>query len=268
MGVVAGKAVGDMWGSRRKRNGRVTVKASNKISVLIVEDEQKLAESLQKKLKRSGYEAAECHEASAAEHFLQSQKFNIILLDLNLPGKSGFDFVKDLRRRGDNTPVLVISAREAPKDRITALDDGADDYMVKPFDTGELIARIESILRRSGVPQGKVLHAGDLALDVSTRVVTRAGKRIQLSGREYALLEFLLRHKNQILSRKRIVEQVWVYPFETGTNVIDVYISYLREAIEKGFSSKLIRTIHGEGFILMDPAELPVPANDSDDATT
>jgi DNA-binding response OmpR family regulator len=138
------------------------------------------------------------------------------------------------------------------ENRIKGLQLGADDYLVKPFDSGELLARIEAVLRRSGFSRTSILQAADLTMDVVKRTVERAGERIALSDKEFSLLEFLLRNKNQILTRKRLIEQVWGYQFDTGTNIVDVYVSYLRQAVDKGFSKKLIHTMHGEGFILVD----------------
>ncbi len=229
------------------------MKVRSDIQVLIVEDERKLATAIQRKLRQSGYGATVALDGIDGEEQARTSKFHLIVLDLSLPGKSGLDVLRDLRASGSTTPVLILSAREAPKDRILGLELGADDYMVKPFDSGELVARIESILRRSGMWSDATLKVADLVMDTSRHTVMRAGRKITLSGREFSLLEFFLRNKNQILTRKRLVEQVWGYPFETGTNIVDVYVSYLREAIDKDFSIKLIRTIHGEGFIIMEP---------------
>jgi len=222
------------------------------IRLLLVEDERKLARSIQRKLEHHGYRVKICLDGVSAEKQMKESSYDLIILDLTLPQKSGLDVLKDFRNSGKTTPVLILSARDTPKDRILGLDLGADDYMVKPFDSGELVARIESLLRRAGASNEYVLRAADLVMDVGKRTVERAGKKIRLSDKEFSLLEFFLRNKNQILTRKRLVQQVWGYPFETGTNIVDVYISYLRDAIDEEYQPKLIRTIHGEGFILMD----------------
>ena len=160
--------------------------------------------------------------------------------------------LRDLRAASYTTPVLILTAVDGVENRIEGLQLGADDYLVKPFDSGELLARIEAILRRSGPERTSILQAADLTIDVVKRRVERAGRKISLSDKEFSLLEFLLRNKNQILTRKRLISQVWGYQFETGTNIVDVYMSYLRQAVDKGFSKKLIHTMHGEGFILVD----------------
>ncbi len=233
------------------------------IQLLLVEDERKLARSIQRKLEHLGYHVKICLDGISAEKQLHDSSFDLVILDLTLPLKSGLEVLRNLRDCGKTTPVLILSARDTTKDRIIGLELGADDYMVKPFDSGELVARIESLLRRAGASSEYVLKAADLVMDVGKRTVERAGKRISLSEREFSLLEFFLRNQNQILTRKRIVEYVWGYPFETGTNIVDVYISYLRDAVDEGYERKLIRTIHGEGFILMDQEEVAAPGGNT-----
>lgn len=244
------------------------MKQGKDIRLLLVEDEQKLNLLIKNKLKQSGYEVIVSYDGLDAEKLAHQLDLQLIILDLSLPGKSGLDVLMDLRKSKIMTPVLILSARESTRDRILGLELGADDYVVKPFDSGELIARIESILRRTGNPKKSVLKAADLILDLGERTVERAGKKISLTDKEYSLLEFFLRNKNQILTRKRLMEQVWGYQFETGTNIVDVYVSYLRESVDKGFSCKLIRTIHGEGFILMDPSESMVWSEPDQNAIT
>jgi DNA-binding response OmpR family regulator len=222
------------------------------IRILLVEDEKKLARSIKQQLERAGYFVEIAEDGVAAEDKARQGEYHIIVLDLNLPKKSGLEVLRDLRAASYATPVLILTALEGVDHRIEALKTGADDYLAKPFDSGELAARIEAVLRRSGFSRTAVLQAADLTMDVVRRTVVRAGEKIPLSEKEFSLLEFLLRNKNQILTRKRLIEQVWGYKFETGTNIVDVYISYLRNALDKGFSRKLIHTMHGEGFILID----------------
>lgn len=220
--------------------------------VLVVEDEQKLAGAIAQALERSGYEADVAYDGAEALIKATGGEFHLIVLDLNLPDSSGFEVLSRLRSGLYDTPVLILSARDRVEDRIEGLRVGADDYMVKPFDTGELLARIEAILRRSGVHRIPILQAGDLTMDLISRTVKRDGETIHLSPREFALLEYMLRHKNQILTRRRIAEQVWGYKFDTGTNIVDVYISYLRRAIDHGRERRLIHTVPREGFVLRD----------------
>lgn len=220
--------------------------------ILLVEDEKKLARLLERQLMRAGYVVELAFDGIEAEEKAQAREFELIILDLNLPKKSGFQFLQELRSQCYATPVLILSARDQLEDRVKGLQIGADDYLIKPFDFSELLARCEAILRRLGFSSTPILQAGDLILDVIHRTVKRASKPIELSQREYALLEYFLRNKNQVLTRKRLAEQVWGYKFDTGTNIVDVYVSYLRKAIDQEFSPKLIHTLYGEGFMLKD----------------
>ena len=222
------------------------------VRILLVEDEKKLARSIKQQLERGGNFVEIAEDGIDAETKARQGRYDIIILDLNLPKKSGLDVLRDLRAASYTTPVLILTALEGVDHRIEGLRIGADDYLAKPFDSGELVARIEAVLRRCGFSRTAVLRAADLTMDVVRRTVERAGEKIPLSEKEFSLLEFLLRNKNQILTRKRLIEQIWGYKFETGTNIVDVYISYLRNALDKGFSRKLIHTMHGEGFILID----------------
>ena len=221
-----------------------------KIRILLVEDEKKLARSLERQLTRLGYEIELAFDGVEARDKSQNREFALIILDLNLPKKSGFEVLEEFRAQSYATPVLILSARDKVEDRIKGLQIGADDYLVKPFDFGELTARIEAILRRGGVKRMAILQAGDLTMDVLKRTVKRGNKDITLTPREFALLEYFLRNKNQLLTRKRLAEQVWGYTFDTGTNIVDVYVRYLRKAIDEGFATKLIQTVYAQGFIL------------------
>jgi DNA-binding response OmpR family regulator len=207
------------------------------IKILLVEDERKLARVIGRQLTRATYEVDIVHDGQSAIDNILSEEYQIIILDLNIPNKSGIEVLHEIRSKSYLTPVLIISARDTVKDRVNGLEIGADDYLTKPFDSSELLARIQAILRRSGTLRTTVM---------------RGDKKINLTQTEFSLLEFFLRNKNTILTRRRIAEQVWGYKFETGTNIVDVYISYLRDSIDKEFPKKLIETIRGEGFMLKD----------------
>ena len=226
--------------------------AVSNIRVLLVEDEKKLARAIARQLERAGYDVSLAFDGETALENITSREVHLVILDLNLPRMSGIDVLQQLRDRLISTPVLILTARDGLKDKVHTLQIGADDYLTKPFDSSELVARMQAILRRSGKLRTSILQAADLTLDVLSRVVSRNGQVITLTQTEFALLEFFLRNKNMILTRRRIAEQVWGYKFETGTNIVDVYISYLRDSIDKNFSPKLIETVRGEGFILRD----------------
>lgn len=222
------------------------------IRILLVEDERKLARVIGRQLTRGGYEVNIVYDGQTAIDSILSDEYQIIVLDLNLPNKSGIDVLNEIRSQSYLTPVLIISARDTVKDRVIGLEIGADDYLTKPFDSSELLARIQAILRRSGTLRTAILSAQDLIMDIVKRTVKRGDKKINLTQTEFALLEFFLRNKNTILTRRRIAEQVWGYKFETGTNIVDVYVSYLRDSIDEEYPVKLIETIRGEGFMLKD----------------
>jgi DNA-binding response OmpR family regulator len=222
------------------------------IRILLVEDEKKLARTLERHLSREGYEIDFAFDGDEAKEKAHAHEYKLLILDLNLPKKSGYDVLYELRLQLNSTPVLILSARDKVEDRVKGLRLGADDYLVKPFDSSELMARVEALLRRSETTTGQYLTACDLTMDLKDRKVLRGDNEIDLSPKEFALLEFFLRNKNQVLTRKRIAEQVWGYNFDTGTNLVDVYVYYVREAIDKGFPTKLINTVRGQGFILID----------------
>jgi len=225
---------------------------NGKAQVLLIEDEKKLARSLERHLRREGYTVDLVFDGADAVAKVQENDYTLLVLDINLPKKSGYDLLNEIRLQLDSTPVLILSARDTVEDRVKGLRLGADDYLVKPFDSSEFLARVEAILRRAEMSSGHVLTAQDLTMDIKERTVKRGDKIIDLSPKEFALLEFFLRNKNQVLTRKRIAEQVWGYHFDTGTNLVDVYVYYVREAIDKGFQTKLINTVRGQGFMLQD----------------
>lgn len=222
----------------------------NGISLLVVEDERHLADSVARRLQEEGYAVDVARDGEEGFQLASTNKYHLIVLDLLLPRKDGLHVLRDLRRGKVRSMILVLTAKSAVEDRVEGLKAGADDYLSKPFAFAELIARVESLLRRQGVDHRPVLKVADLELDIETRNVRRASRSIHLTQKEFLLLEFLMRNKNRILSRRAIAEQVWGYNFDTGTNVVDVYVNYLRKAVDEGFPRRLIHTVRGVGFIL------------------
>jgi DNA-binding response OmpR family regulator len=218
--------------------------------MLVMESERHLADSIGRRLQEEGYSVDLSHDGEEGFQLACSKKYDLIVLDLLLPRKDGMHVLRELRREKVNSMILILTAKDTVEDRVESLRAGADDFLSKPFAFAELIARIESLLRRHGAGQSPVLRVADLELDVETRAVRRASKSIHLTGKEFLLLEHLMRHKNSVLPRKAIAEQVWGYDFDTGTNIVDVYINYLRKAIDDGFPKRLIHTVRGIGFIL------------------
>ena len=223
--------------------------ANREINLLIVEDEHHLAESVARRLEEEGYSVDVANDGEEGARLASTKKYHLIILDLLLPKKDGLQLLREIRRNKVQSMVLILTARSTVEERVDGLRLGADDYLTKPFAFAELLARVESLLRRQGVGQGPVLRVADVELDVETRAVRRATKNIQLTAKEYLLLEFLMRNKNRILTRREIAEQVWGYTFDTGTNVVDVYVNYLRKAVDEGFPKRLIHTVRGVGFI-------------------
>ncbi len=220
--------------------------------VLVVEDEQKVAQALREGLEGEGYEVILEHTGEGAFFRITTETFDMILLDLMLPGRDGLQILTTLRDRGVKTPVLVLTARDTLDDRVKGLDSGADDYLVKPFAFAEVLARIRAVLRRGRVADALRLSAGDLEMDLETRKVTRGGRLVELTGREFELLQHLLRHQRQIVSRDTLARDVWQESSRSATldNVIDVHIARLRRKIDLDQPVKLIHTVRGVGFIL------------------
>lgn len=220
----------------------------------MVEDEEKIAAFIKKGLEEEGYAVDMVGDGEAAIDYALSADYDVIILDIMLPRKDGFAVCRELRARGSSAPVLMLTARDAVDDRVQGLDAGADDYLVKPFAFRELVARVRALLRRPRELVPSRLQVGDLVLDVRTRTAERGGRRIELTAREYALLEFLMRNKNQVLTRTQIAEHVWDYDFLTESNIVDVYIRYLRVKIDQDFEPKLIQTVRGAGYKISDQA--------------
>lgn len=220
------------------------------VNILIVEDERHLAESIARRLQEEGYSVDIAHDGVDGERLGLTKRYQLIILDLLLPQKDGLQVLRELRRNKVSSMILVLTAKNTVEDRVEGLRGGADDYLSKPFAFAELVARVETLLRRHGVGHVPILKVSDLELDIETRVVRRASRNIHLTAKEYALLELLMRNKDRTLTRREIAEQVWGYTFDTGTNVVDVYINYLRKAIDEGFPKRLIHTVRGVGFSL------------------
>jgi DNA-binding response OmpR family regulator len=218
--------------------------------VLIVEDEKKMASFIRKALQAEGFAADLLHHGDEALAAAATTTFDVIILDIMLPGRDGLSVVRQLRARNVATPVLLLTARGAVNERVEGLNAGADDYLPKPFVLAELLARVRALGRRSGDNKPVVLHVGDLTLDTVTHKAKRADKVIELSAREYRLLEFLMRSPERVCGRMAIVESVWEYDFDPGTNLVDVYVMRLREKIDAGFEPKLLHTIRGVGYVM------------------
>ena len=222
--------------------------------ILVVEDEADLNLLLCKVLTKAGYTVDGCMDGEEAEDHLLGAEYDGILLDVMLPKKDGYTLIRELREKGSDTPVLFLTARDAVSDRVEGLDLGANDYLVKPFSFDELLARIRVMTRKSAGAATNVFTCGDLTLDEAAHTVTRAGRRIELSAKEFAVLDCLVRNKGAVLSREAIENSVWNYDWEGGTNVVDVYMSYLRRKLDADFEKKLIHTVRGVGWVLRDEA--------------
>jgi two-component system OmpR family response regulator len=224
--------------------------------VLVVEDEVKIARAIRRGLEHEGYAADVAGTGAEAIHRATEHDYDAVILDVKIPAPDGFTVCRQMRARNQWAPVLMLTARDSVEDRIRGLDAGADDYLVKPFSFGELLARLRALLRRAPAERPAILRVGDVALDPSAHVVTRAGRPVELSAREFALLEFLIRHAGQVLTRTAMLEHVWDYRYDGDSNVVDVYIGYLRRKLEQPSGAPLIRTVRGVGYIL-DAASAP-----------
>jgi two-component system OmpR family response regulator len=218
--------------------------------LLLVEDDAKLARAVARGLRHEGFAVDVAADGERALFEAAVYEYDAIVLDVLLPGRDGFAVCRALRERGCWAPVLMLTARGQVGDRIGGLDAGADDYLVKPFDFGELLARLRALLRRAPAERPPQLRIGDLVVDPATHAVARAGTRVELSAREFAVLEYLARHPGQAVSRTRLIEHVWDQNFEGSTNIVDVYVGYLRRKLEQPFDRPLIRTIRGVGYAL------------------
>jgi heavy metal response regulator len=216
--------------------------------ILVVEDERRITAFIRQGLEEENYAVDVAYDGVEALDWASAVNYDLILLDVLLPHKDGIEVCRELRDQGNRVPILMLTARDAVEDRVRGLDSGADDYLVKPFAFQELLARMRALLRRGGETKTTRLQMGDLILDTLTRQASRSGRIIELTSREYALLEFLMRYPGQVLSRTQIVDHVWSYDFFAASNVVDVYIGYLRRKIDDGFEIKLIQTVRGAGY--------------------
>jgi DNA-binding response OmpR family regulator len=218
--------------------------------VLVVEDEVGIAQFISQGLSESGYAVDMTNDGQSGLDYALAAEYDIIVLDIMLPQMDGLQLLRKLRSQGIKTPVLLLTARDAIEDRVKGLDAGADDYLSKPFAFPELLARLRALLRRPNLQQDTILKVGDLEMDVATREVRRADKTINLSPREFTLLEYFMRHPRQVLSRTQIIEHTWNFDFYENSNVIDVYVGYLRRKIDQGFDKPLLKTVRGVGYRL------------------
>lgn len=218
--------------------------------ILIIEDEGKIAAFLKRGLKEEGY-AVDVAADGEQGHFLAStQEYDVIILDLMLPGMDGISLCRKLRSEGNEVKILILSARDKVKEKVLGLDAGADDYLTKPFAFEELLARVRALLRKREAGSPTKLQVADLSMDLLTHKVMRAGREIELTAKEFSLLEYLMLNAGTVVTRTMIAEHVWDVNFDTFTNVIDVYMSYLRDKIDRKFPKKLIRTVRGRGYVI------------------
>ena len=218
--------------------------------ILVVEDERDLNRIIAKRLTAAGYTVDSCYDGLDALDYLAGAEYDAAVFDVMMPKLDGFSAVRRMRASGDATPVLFLTARDAVSDRVEGLDLGANDYLVKPFSFDELLARIRVMTRKSAGAPTNVFTCGDLVLDEAAHTVTRGGEPVELSAKEFAVLDCLIRSKGAVLSRETIENRVWNYDWEGGTNVVDVYMSYLRRKLDAGREKKLIHTVRGVGWVL------------------
>ncbi len=226
----------------------------NIVNILIVEDEQRLADLLKKQLQETGYNSEIALDGYVGRQLAETKRFNLIILDINLPLLNGYDLCKEIRKSNSKTPIIMLTAFGTSDNKLAGFDAGADDYVVKPFEFKELLARINVFLRRSDPMVGtpSVLKLADLEMDLTTRTIIRNNKKIDLTAKEFLLLKTFLKNRDKLLTREFIIENVWGIDFDPSTNIIDVYVNYLRKKIDKDFEPKLIHTKFGFGFYCSD----------------
>lgn len=223
--------------------------------ILIVEDDQSLHRIIKRRLSEEGYAVDGCFDGEDALYYMESQAYDCVILDWMLPKKDGVILLREFRDQGYLTPVLMLTAKDSITDRVEGLDAGADDYLTKPFAYDELSARVRALLRRNTEAKSNKLQLADLTMDLPMHRVMRDHKEIILTSREYALLEYFLRNQGQVLTRSQIADHVWNYDFDYDSNVVDVYVRYLRNKIDKGFVYPLLHTVRGYGYVLKDEHE-------------
>ena len=224
------------------------------LHILIVEDEKKIADALKQGLTENGFETEVAYDGVIGLKLFRSRSFHMVIMDVNLPGINGFELCQAIRSANRAIPIIMLTAMTSVEDKLEGFDAGADDYIVKPFDFRELLVRIRALLKRihATVATGTLLHAGDLVMNLDSKEVKRNEKPVLLTAKEFQLLEYFLRNKNRVVSRADIALNVWDIDFDTRTNVIDVYVNYLRKKIDKGFDEPLIHTQVGMGYVLKD----------------
>lgn len=223
------------------------------IKILLIEDEKKIADTISKGLRELDYHVVTAYDGKIGFRLFESASFDLIITDINLPGINGYDLCKAIRSHNQHIPIIMLTALDTTDDKIEGFDAGADDYLVKPFEFRELLVRIRALLKRTmnqQLPSGNILKVADLELNVDSMEVTRASKPITLTAKEFQLLEYFMRNRNRVVSRADIAEKVWDLDFDTKTNVIDVYVNFLRKKIDKDFEPKLIHTHVGMGYIM------------------
>jgi DNA-binding response OmpR family regulator len=220
--------------------------------VLVVEDEKKLAGFIKQALKEDGHAIDLCHDGDEASHLAGDESYDAIILDLQLPGRDGLMILRELRKKGRSTPVLILTARDTVKDRVRGLDEGADDYLTKPFALDELRARLRALFRR-GQSGSSILKFADLSMNLIDRLVLRGTREIELTAKEFSLLEYFLRNPRKALTRSSIAEHVWDFNFEWQSNVLEVFVNALRKKTESGGEPRLIHTVRGVGYVLKEP---------------
>lgn len=218
--------------------------------MLVVDDDEAIRTALERALRLEGFAVQTAEDGQRALELVEESRPGVIVLDVVMPNLSGISVVSRLRARGNDVPICVLSARDEVQDRVAGLEAGADDYVIKPFDLEELVARLRALLRRGPSSEGEVIRVGELIVDPSQRRVTRSGREVELTRREFELLEELARHRNVVLSRQQLLETVWGYDFEVEGNVVDVFIGYLRRKLEAGGEERMIHTVRGVGFVL------------------
>lgn len=223
--------------------------------ILVVEDEKKLADMVARGLKAERYAVDVGHDGEAGWQLANTYEYDLIILDLMLPGLSGTEILRRVRRNNSTVPILILTARDATEEKVQNFEAGADDYLTKPFAFAELLVRVKALLRRGPVNRASVLRVGDLEVDRLSKQVRRGGKRIDLTAKEYSLLEYFATNPGRVFSRTMIIEHVWDESFEGLTNIVDVYVRHLREKVDDAFPTKLIRTVRGMGYCLSDEAE-------------
>ena len=220
--------------------------------LLLAEDERDLNRILTMKLTDEGYSVDSCYDGEEALDYLESTEYDGAILDVMMPKMDGFTVLENMKKEGIETPVLFLTARDSVEDKVKGLDLGANDYLIKPFSMEELMARVRTLTRTRFTTETSVLTAGDLEMDLTAHTVKRGDKYIELSAKEFALLEYLLHNKNRVVTREQIEDHIWNFDYEGGTNVVDVYISYLRKKIDDKYEVKYIRTVRGSGYMLKD----------------